>query len=164
MLGSACCWIWYYDLLIGPCVRDLRSWSFFSSRAHNNNNSPRTPFFPAGLAHLPFFISSHCLFSSLHRVFQKLKDLPRRFLASVLFSWLSSLVNPSCIANMNFLTSFDVMCACPDLSTGFLTALLQVSIVMVGLHSYCLPTLIYCDEHDAALVSSLANPSCITNC
>jgi hypothetical protein len=62
---------------------------------------------------------------------------------------------------MNFLASLlpllasvakvtpDAMRACPDLSTGFL---LQVSIVMVGLHSYCLPTLIYYDEHDAALL------------
>ena len=66
---------------------------------------------------------------------------------------VSSLVNPSCIANMNDSWGFPrinniIARQLPkllpmrawinaDLSTGFLTALLQVSIMMVGLHSYC---------------------------
>ena len=64
---------------------------------------------------------------------------------------VSSLVNPSYIANMNDSWGFPRIIARQlkitpdairawinaDLSTGFLTALLQVSIMMVGLHSYC---------------------------
>jgi len=78
-----------FNMILRSSNWSVRPWSEklfleLGPQQQQQQQDPHTLIFPAGL--LPFFISSHCLFSSLHRVFQRLKDLPHRFLASVLFS------------------------------------------------------------------------------